>query len=125
MYGEAQARVIEAVPPLLAWVRLAPPDATTTELLLEYEVLQTTGRMYYALCEAEAADKGGKVTQQKTRISTVYRYALPEPRTGARCTSGWPSSNEDTHATHTFVFVASSRTRGRQRHYIHDFTTCV
>lgn len=86
MYGEAQARVIEAVPPLLARVRLVPPDATTIELLLEYEVMQTAGRMYYALCEVEAADKGEKVTQQKTRTSksVVVPWRFPEWERDAR-----------------------------------------
>lgn len=63
MYGEAQARTIEAVPPILARVRASPPDATTTELLLEYGVLGTAGTLHYTLSEAEAAAKGGgKVT---------------------------------------------------------------
>lgn len=61
MYGEAQTREIEAVPPILARVKARPPDATTTELLLEYEVLGTAGRLHYTLSEAEASAKGGKV----------------------------------------------------------------
>lgn len=58
VYGVSTSRVVEAVPPALSRVRINPPDATTTQLLLEYEVLGTTGLMYHALMEAgEAADK--------------------------------------------------------------------
>lgn len=53
--------MVEAVPPILTRVRASPLDATTTEVLLEYEVVGTVGRMYYALTEAEAAATGGKV----------------------------------------------------------------
>lgn len=67
MYGEAQTRAIEAVPPILARVKASPPDATTTELLLEYEVLGTTGRLYYTLSEAETSAKGGKVVSERRR----------------------------------------------------------
>lgn len=70
MYGEAQTRMIEAVPPVLAWVKASPPDATTTELLLEYDVLGTAGTLYYALSEAEAAAKGGKVVKGINARST-------------------------------------------------------
>lgn len=56
------SRVVEAVPPVLARVRVSPPDATTSELLLEYEVTGTAGRMYYALSEVQPAAKAGKVT---------------------------------------------------------------
>lgn len=63
VHGQSLSRVVEAVPPLLSQVRLRPPDATTTELLLEYEVLETAGQMYYALSEASAITEGGKVIQ--------------------------------------------------------------
>ncbi len=65
MYGEAQARLVEAVPPVLARVRAAPADATTSEMLVEFEVLGTTGTLHYALSEAEAAAKGGQVIREQ------------------------------------------------------------
>lgn len=61
VHGKPLSRVVEAVPPLLSQVRLRPPDATTTELLLEYEVLETAGQMYYALSEAAAIPESAKV----------------------------------------------------------------
>lgn len=67
VYGEVQERLIDAVPPILARVTAAPPDATTTELLLTYEVVGTAGTLHYALSEAETAAQGGKVTIEKTQ----------------------------------------------------------
>lgn len=64
VYGEAQARLVEAVPPVLARVRAAPADATTSEMRVEFEVLGTTGTLHYALSEAEAAAKGGQVIKE-------------------------------------------------------------
>lgn len=62
VFGESLSRTIDAVPPALVNVRARPPDATTTELLVEYEVLGTAGRLYYALVEQSEMDKGGKVS---------------------------------------------------------------
>lgn len=62
VYGEVQERLIEAVPPILARVAASPPDATTTELLVEYDVLGTAGMLHYVLSEAESATQGGQVT---------------------------------------------------------------
>ena len=70
VYGEAQARLVEAVPPVLARVRAVPADATTSEMLLEFEVLGTTGTLHYALSEAEAAAKGGQVTKEQAFETT-------------------------------------------------------
>lgn len=72
--------MVGAVPPILARVRASPVDATTTELLVGYEVLGTAGKMYYALSESEAAAKGGKVTQQwqtaKKRVLSPVQFDI-------------------------------------------------
>lgn len=65
VYGESTFRVVEAVPPTISRLRLSPLDATTTELLLEHEVLGTAGRMHYAVLEVQAATMSGKVTYRK------------------------------------------------------------
>lgn len=75
VFGAPATLVLEAVPPVLARVQLRPPDAATTELILEYEVRDTAGRMYYVLTEAEAAAKGGKVRSGLTCRS--YPNASP------------------------------------------------
>ena len=96
VYGEVQERLIEAVPPVLARVTASPPDATTTELLLEYEVLGTTGTLHYALSEAEAAAQGGKVNKRPELISvcwdgwgraSAYQYTTVTPWNES--VSGW------------------------------------
>lgn len=66
-------RVVEAVPPSLTRVRLGPLDATTSELILEYQIRGAAGRMYYTLSELEAADKSGKV---KTHTGATVREVL-------------------------------------------------
>lgn len=86
MHGKFSSRVVEAVPPLLSQVRLRPPDATTTELLLEYEVLETAGQMYYALSEAAATLAGGKVMGGNGRINKTHEIL----QTGYRSISGMP-----------------------------------
>lgn len=48
----------------------SPPDATPTELLLEYEVLGTPGTLHYALAEADAAAQGGKVNTEQPQGDT-------------------------------------------------------
>ena len=77
------SRVVEAVPPLLSQVQLRPPDATTTELLLEYEVLETPGRMYFAISEAAAMPESGKVMKMTcgwpamtSQDSVSFQYRL-------------------------------------------------
>lgn len=62
VFGASTSRVIEAVPPVLTNVRTRAPDATTTELLVEYEVRGTASRVYYALAERPEAEKGGQVS---------------------------------------------------------------
>lgn len=66
VYGVPIMRVVEAIPPSLLRVRLDPLDATTSELILEYQVRGAAGRMYYTLLESEAADKPGKVKKTNT-----------------------------------------------------------
>lgn len=61
VYGVSASRVVEAVPPVLERVRAEAPDATTTELVVEYEVRGTAGRLHYALAEEVVATKAGKV----------------------------------------------------------------
>lgn len=73
VYGVPTMRVVEAVPPSLTRVRLAPLDATTSELVLEYQVRGTAGRMYYTLSELEATAKWGKV---KTYSRATVREGL-------------------------------------------------
>lgn len=62
VFGECTYRVIEAVPPVLVNVRTHAPDATTTELLVEYEVRGTAGRVFYALAERPDVETGGQVS---------------------------------------------------------------
>lgn len=61
VYGVSASQVVEAVPPVLDRVRARAPDATTTELVVEYEVRGTSGRLHYALAEEGVATKAGKV----------------------------------------------------------------
>lgn len=68
VYGVSSSHVVEAVPPTLVRVQMGPSDASTSELLLEYNVVGTAGRMYYALWEVESGSKGGKVIWRRSEL---------------------------------------------------------
>lgn len=83
VYGEVQERVVQAVPPVLARATASPPDATTTEILLEYEVLGTAGLLHYALAEAgagAAAAQGGKVNTELPPRKEASTPACAKPK---------------------------------------------